>query len=113
MLWEVELLTDEAHDVESPRIAAKYALLGGPPPPDDRLVGLSSRGYLLEGALSLDDAGRLADELLRDALVEDWVCNPVPAPADARPGAVEWTVLLKPGVMDPVAETVRDAARDL
>jgi phosphoribosylformylglycinamidine synthase subunit PurSL len=113
MLWEIELATDQAHDVESPRVAAEYALLGGPAPPDNDLIWGSSRGYLLEGELSLDDASRLAGELLCDPLVESWVCNPIPLPADGPPRAIEWTVLLKPGVMDPVAESVLDAARDL
>jgi phosphoribosylformylglycinamidine synthase len=114
MLWEVEILPrGEHHDVESPRVRKEYALLGGPPPPQGELKLLSSRGYLLEGRVSLNDACRLADELLSDPLIESGVVNPVPLERERKAGATTWTVLLKPGVMDPVAESVLDAARDL
>jgi phosphoribosylformylglycinamidine synthase len=113
MLWEVEVLTDEAHDAESPRVAREFALLGGVLPTDEPLLLLSTRGYLLEGDVAQEDAVRLMNELLIDPLVESGVCNPIPLPADRPPGARWWTVLLRPGVMDPVAESVLDAARDL
>src|SRR5262249_30341603 len=55
----------------------------------------------------------LMNELLVDPLVEGGVCNPIPLPHDFPPGALHWTVLLKPGVMDPTAESVLNAARDM
>ncbi len=53
------------------------------------------------------------NELLVDSLAEGAVCNPIPGSAELPTGAAWWTVLLKPGVMDPVAESVLHAARDL
>jgi len=112
MLWEVEILPpNQNKDTESPRHFAEYALLAGRPAPDD-LGMLSSRGYLLEGNLSQDDVSRFADQLLCDRLVEDWVTNPIPL-NEGQPNVLFWTVLLKPGVMDPVAQSVLNAARDL
>src|SRR5262249_30755940 len=52
------------------------------------------------------------NELLLDPLVEGGVCNPVPL-RNGPPRVVEWTVLPRPGVMDPAAQSVLDAARDL
>ncbi len=112
MLWEVEIVP-KRHDPESGRVEAEYAMLGGPRPPGGRLGLLSSRGYLLEGPLTADAARRLMDELLIDPLVEEGAFSPVVAPSEGATGTPSWTVLLKPGVMDPVAESVLDAARDL
>ena len=110
MLWEVEI-TLHGHDADLARVQADYQLLTHRPGPAG-LLG-AGRGYLLEGDLTLDQASRLANDLLADPLVEGWVCNPIPLPRDGPPRVLEWTVLLKPGVMDPTAESVRDAARDL
>src|SRR5260370_6188898 len=114
MVWEIELIPlSESHDVESPRVWKEYALVGGPAVPEKQLGMLSSRGYLLEGDLSQDDASLLVKELLSDPLVSGGVCNPIGLPAEGAPGSLWWTVLLKPGVMDSVAESVVEAARDL
>jgi phosphoribosylformylglycinamidine synthase len=113
MLWEVEILPRTEHDdVESPRISKEYTLLGGPPLAEGGPVVASSRGFLLEGALSRDGLDTLLGELLIDSLVERGECRPIPSHATDQ-AAQRWTVLLKPGVMDPVAESVLDTARDL
>jgi phosphoribosylformylglycinamidine synthase len=110
MLWEVEILP-KGPDPELARVQADYQLLTHRPSP----AGLfdTSRGYLLEGDLTLDQASRLMNELLVDPLVEGGVCNPIPLPREGRPRVLDWTVLLKPGVMDPTAESVLEAARGL
>jgi phosphoribosylformylglycinamidine synthase len=113
MLWEIEISPRSAvHDVESSRVKAEYALLGGAALAGE-LPLLSSRGYLLEGDLNEDQAHMLMTELLVDPLVENALCRGVPTREAGKPGAARWTVLLKPGVMDPVAQSVQDAAGDL
>jgi phosphoribosylformylglycinamidine synthase II len=114
MLWEVEVTPiDSARDAERARVEAEYALLGYPMPPGGELLWGTARGYLLEGDVTLDQASQLMNELFTDPLVEGAVCNPIPLPRDGPPRVIEWTVLPKPGVMDPVAQSVLDAARDL
>ena len=114
MLWEVEITPrDKVHDLERARIGAEYELLGGAAVADGGPVSLSTRGYLLEGDLSERDADRLMTELLIDPLVETAACHGVPRLPTGRSRTLEWTILLKPGVMDPVAQSVLDAARDL
>ncbi len=110
MLWEVEISSVGA-DPELDRVQAEYRLLTHREELQE-LLG-STRGYLLEGELSLDQATRLTTELLCDPLVEEAVVNSIPLPTDGPPGALHWTVLLKPGVMDPAADSVREAARTL
>ncbi|MCC6419489.1 MAG: phosphoribosylformylglycinamidine synthase, partial [Gemmataceae bacterium] len=110
MLWEVEISSVGA-DPELDRVQAEYRLLTHREELQE-LLG-STRGYLLEGELSLDQATRLTTELLCDPLVEEAVVNSIPLPTDRPPGALHWTVLLKPGVMDPAADSVREAARTL
>ncbi len=114
MLWEVEVIPiDSAHDVELHRVEGEYALLGYPMPPQGHLLRGTARGYLLEGDVTFGQAGRLMNELFTDPLVEGAACNPIPPPKNGIPSGAEWTVLLKPGVMDPVAESVLNAAADL
>jgi phosphoribosylformylglycinamidine (FGAM) synthase-like enzyme/phosphoribosylformylglycinamidine (FGAM) synthase PurS component len=110
MLWEVELAPlAPAHDAELARIEAEYALLGLPRPTQGRLLRGTARGYLLEGNLSTEQAELLMNELLVDPLLERGNCGPLSADRPAK----QWTVLLKPGVMDPAAQSVLAAARDL
>jgi phosphoribosylformylglycinamidine synthase len=114
MLWEVEVLPlSTAQDAELARVEAEYALLGYPRPAEGHLLLGTSRGYLLQGQLTLDQASRLMKELLCDPLVEGAVCNPIPLGERDFPPMPEWTVLPRPGVMDPAAQSVVDAARDL
>jgi phosphoribosylformylglycinamidine synthase len=114
MLWEVEI-SPRGHDAESARIQAEYALLGQPTETAKSLFFDTGRGYLLEGSLSSDEAVSLVNQLLFDPLVETWVTNPIPFQRDGPPPPElsQWTILLKPGVMDPVAQSVMEAAHDL
>ncbi len=108
MLWEIEI-TPKGDDAERARICDDYDLLSGSSAKSRAITG-TSRGYLIEGDLDQDGADRLLKELLVDSLVEE-----------GRIGALNEhlapdclaTVLLKPGVMDPAALSVIDAAHDL
>jgi phosphoribosylformylglycinamidine synthase len=114
MLWEVEVCPiDSGHDAELGRVEAEYAMLGHPMPHENHLLLSTARGYLLEGEVTLDQVTRLLDELLMDPLVEGAAGNPIPLRERDHAPMPEWTVLPKPGVMDPVAQSVLDAARDL
>ncbi len=102
MLWEIDI-HPRGHDGERARVAEEYDLLthtrdGG------RLITGSSRGYLLEGDLKRDQAERLLRELLVDELAET---GRLGALGEGSAGDLLATVLLKPGVMDPVALSVR------
>jgi len=107
MLWEVEL-RPTGRDDERERVCDEFDLLTHSQRGADA-VGASSRGYLLEGDLVAEDVIRLCDALLVDPLVETAAVREVGAALDGHP----YTVLLKPGVMDPVSQSVRKAARDL
>jgi phosphoribosylformylglycinamidine synthase len=109
MIWEVEILP-KGRDAGRERAAADLDLLtqagnGG------AVFAKSSRGYLLEGRLTREQAQQLADRLLVDALVEEGRLGSLSEHL-GNAGSVA-TVLLKPGVMDPAAQSVQDAARDL
>jgi phosphoribosylformylglycinamidine (FGAM) synthase-like enzyme/phosphoribosylformylglycinamidine (FGAM) synthase PurS component len=113
MLWEIEIVPLRPDgDAERQRVEAEYTLLGLPGPTDARLLVGTGRGYLLEGDVSLEQVALLMNELLVDPLLEQGVCKPLAHGEAVRPRRV-WTVLLKPGVMDPAAESVQAAARDL
>jgi phosphoribosylformylglycinamidine synthase len=108
MLWEIEI-RPKGDDAERRRVAEEFDLL------THRRDGIAvfavaSRGYLLEGNLSRDDAERLMRDLLVDALVETGRLATLDAPP---PSDLLATVLLLPGVMDPTALSVVGAARDL
>ncbi len=116
MLWEIDI-RPHSDNMDLQRVWKEYALLtkgqAGLPQAEDVLLG-ASRGYLLE--LEGDDAQeqveRLHDELLVDPIVEDGNIHPLTRDWDLE-GLLMWTVLLKPGVTDPVSQSVLDAARDL
>jgi phosphoribosylformylglycinamidine synthase len=108
MLWEV-LIRPLGRDNELARVTEEYALLAHRPEARTVLTA-SGRGYLLEGS-TLDgaDVERLCQDLLVDPLVEKHTVAPLGSDETDRFA----TVLLKPGVMDPVALSVVEAARDL
>ncbi len=72
------------------------------------MVAASARGFLLEGELDLPEVMRLTEDLLADALAETATVREVGKNVDPA-----YTVLLKPGVMDPAAESVQQIAADL
>src|SRR3954462_10729819 len=100
MLWEVEI-RPLGGDGERERVCDEFDLLTHSTRGAD-VVSASARGYLLEGGLSHRDIDRLCDELLVDPLVESARVRTAGDPF----GEPAHTVLLKPGVMDPAAETV-------
>ncbi|HJZ91691.1 MAG TPA: phosphoribosylformylglycinamidine synthase subunit PurL [Gemmataceae bacterium] len=107
MLWEVEI-RPLGRDAERERVCDEFDLLTHSTRGAD-LVKASARGFLVEGQLGREAAERLAVELLVDSVVESFTLSEV---GGAR-GSETVTVLLKPGVMDPVAESVLIAAYDL
>ncbi len=108
MLWEIEI-APKGHDSERDRVVEDYNLLNHSQIGAKILTG-SARGYLVEGSLSRSQAETLTRELLIDSLVEIGHTGPLNG-IDTGPRLA--TILLKPGVMDPTALSVVDAARDL
>jgi phosphoribosylformylglycinamidine synthase II len=106
MLWEVEI-TPKGHDAERDRVIEEFNLLTHTHD-GERWVAATSRGYLLDGEFDRAQAERLVSELLVDPLVESGRLGPLNESA-RQPLA---TVLLKPGVMDPAAQSVVETARD-
>jgi phosphoribosylformylglycinamidine synthase len=125
-LWEIDIHPAAGEtDRAALRVAASVYELG--------LAGLGStedlhvaaaRGFLVQGAtLDRVQAERLAVELLADLVVETPVCAESGDPrlvapparlASADSAAAHCvTVLLKPGVMDPVAQSALAAAAEL
>jgi phosphoribosylformylglycinamidine synthase II len=114
MLWEIDIHPAEGQpDRAGERVAAAARELGLA----DNLQVAAARGFLIQGT-SLDQPSieRLANELLVDSVVERPTIGTVGAAtlAATRSGARQCvTVLLKPGVMDPVAQSALTAAADL
>jgi phosphoribosylformylglycinamidine synthase subunit PurSL len=115
MLWEVEIWPKEL-DPEAARIRQDFSLLTHRDAPPD-LIGLAVRGFLLEGRLGSEQVRQLLHELLLDPLTEEARFQELGTQAaienpgtSLKPIA---TVILKPGVMDPVAQSVHETARSL
>src|SRR5262249_27907885 len=108
MLWEVEIRPKGA-DAERERVCQEFQLLTHTAEGPNLITG-SAHGYLLQGDLSAEQAERLMHELLVDSLVERGRLRGIHEGTNGQP---QVTVLLKPGVMDPVALSIIDAARDL
>jgi phosphoribosylformylglycinamidine synthase len=112
MLWEVEI-EPKGPDRERDRLGEEYALLTHRPPEGLGILR-ATHGFLLEGQITHDQARLLVAELLVDPLVEAGNLRPLDRPCtDSAADRAVRTVLLKPGVMDPVSLSVVDAARDL
>ncbi len=113
MLWEVEIFP-LGHDAERQRAGAEYDLLvhgREAHATGAETIAQTARGFLLRGVLTQEQVEQLAQELLVDALVERSEIRS--APDDGTLESAGETVLLKPGVMDPVSLSVIGAARDL
>src|SRR2546430_11097843 len=102
MIWEVEI-RPKGRDAERERAAAEFDLLtlGNE---GQSVFAATSRGYLLEGGLGRAQAEQLAAQLLVDVLVEEGHVSSLNEQLN-KAGSVA-TVLLKPGVMDPAAQSV-------
>lgn len=115
MLWEIDIHPAEGQpDRAAERVANAARELGLA----TGLKAATARGYLVQGAaLQRSDLDRLASELLADSVVERAVIGQVGKDKETgRQGDKEGTcvtVLLKPGVMDPVAQSALAAAADL
>lgn len=112
MLWEVDIYAAPGQpDVTAAGLQSDAEDLGIA----KGMRVVTGRGYLIQGDLSQEDAERLAVELLFDPVVEQAVVAPAGDPALARPpqaGMQPVHVLLKPGVMDPVAASAQRAIAD-
>lgn len=106
MLWEIEIRA-VAEDGERDYLNGEFELLRGNKPESGRITA-TSRGYLIEGDIDRVAAQRLTSELLLDSVVESAnLCD------SAEPlNRLVVTVLFKPGVMDPAAMSVIEAAGD-
>jgi phosphoribosylformylglycinamidine synthase len=110
MLWEVEIRPRE-QQAQVQKVAEAYNLL------THSKEGLNvfaacAHGYLLEGSLSASETRRLANEAIVDSVAEEAVIGALNDPLQSCSASV-LTVLLKPGVMDPAAQSVLSVARDL
>ncbi len=112
MLWEVDIYPAPGQpDLAAQRIRAEAGDLGLC---HDLTVSAAS-GYLIQGPISPEQIQTVARELLADAIVERTVVAPARDPAlnVAPAGCCQAIhVLPKPGVMDPVAQSVVAAIAD-
>ncbi len=112
MLWEVEIIA-KGLDAEKLRVAEEYALLTHASMSDTAsFLVKTARGFLLQGDLTQTHVERLRDQLLLDPVAEDATIRGADA-SGALAGSASATVLLKQGVMDPVAMSVQQTARQL
>ena len=125
MLWEVEIFP-KGPDAERFRVAEEYDLLthaghGGTLqtregtivlPAGIETISKTSRGFFMQGDLDRQQVDRLMNELLVDPVAESGEVHGTNEHGCIDCGGPE-TVLLKPGVMDPVAASVIQSARDL
>jgi phosphoribosylformylglycinamidine synthase II len=113
MLWEIDIHpADGQPDRAGERVASAAREFGIA----DELGVATARGYLVQGeSLHRADVERLAGELLADHVVERAVVGRVGESILSKSGTAGHcvTILLKPGVMDPVSQSVLTAANDL
>ncbi|MEZ6142693.1 MAG: hypothetical protein R3B84_19195 [Zavarzinella sp.] len=107
MIWEVEIHPN-LKDTERERVCDEFDLLTHSERGGD-LVKASSRGFLLEGEITRQAVERFCHDLLVDPVVENVRVSEVGTPPDGHC----YTVLLQPGVMDPVSQSVLQAGSDL
>ncbi|MEO1495718.1 MAG: phosphoribosylformylglycinamidine synthase subunit PurL [Planctomycetota bacterium] len=113
MLWEVDIHPAAGRvDREGERLVESARAIGV------ALTGVATaRGFLLESqALAEADARRIAERLLADTVVEHAVVGRVGGEHLSTPPAGNGrlvSVMPKPGVMDPVAQTTEGAVAEL
>ena len=112
MLWEIDIYPAPGQpDRLGLQVAANAAELGIA----TGLQASSASGYLIQGPLEQAHVERLARELFSDAVIERPVIGQIGAAILSQPplaGAMLVHVLPKPGVMDPVAQSVQSAIAD-
>ena len=112
MLWEVDIYPAEGQtDLEANRIRSEIEDLGL----SIETKVEAARGYLLQGEIDQAAAQSLADQLLSDRIVERNQVAKVGAEllqTNANGLSSLVYVLLKPGVMDPVAASAMSAITD-
>ncbi|MSQ95708.1 MAG: phosphoribosylformylglycinamidine synthase subunit PurL [Gemmataceae bacterium] len=111
MLWEVEIFP-QGPDAERLRVAEDYGLLTHEGQIGADALLKTSRGFLLQGELERDQVEQLASELLVDPVAETGTIHGTNGSGEIECAAAA-TVLLKPGVMDPVAMSVIQTSRQL
>ncbi len=111
MLWEVEIFP-KGHDGERLRVAEEYDLLTHGHGIGAAAIAKTSHGFLLQGELAREQIERLMNELLFDPVAELGELHGANDHGELASGGPA-TVLRKPGVMDPVAMSVLQTARDL
>jgi phosphoribosylformylglycinamidine (FGAM) synthase PurS component len=111
-LWEVDIYPAEHQpNLEAQRVASEVADLGLA----DQLDIHAAHGYLLEGDLCEEQVAQIAHQLLADTVVEKTVIGRVGQEilSQSPNGAAQLIhVLPKPGVMDPVAMSAKNAIAD-
>jgi phosphoribosylformylglycinamidine synthase subunit PurSL len=111
MLWEIEI-RPLGRDAERERVCDEFDLLTHSRRGAE-LVRSTARGYLIESDIERDEMATVMLRLLVDPLVESGRIEPLDALATILTSRnAMYTVLPKPGVMDPVAESVIQAFRD-
>ena len=112
-LWEVDIYAaDGQPDIAAAQIVGDAADMGLA----EGLVVCTAHGYLVDGDLDRDQIQQLSERLLADTVVESAVVGEVGAAELSQPpisGGQVVHVLPKPGVMDPVALSARQAMIDL
>lgn len=112
MLWEIDIYPRAGQpDLNAQRVAADAADLGLA----KNLEVHSAYGYLVQGELGREQIEQLAQQLLSDGVVERTIVATVGDEALLQaptPGQRLVHVLPKPGVMDPVAQSVQTAIAD-
>ena len=111
MLWQVDIYPAENQpDIDAHRVIASARDLGL----SSDLKVCTARGYLIQGPARRAEIQRLADQLLADAIVETTLVGPVGQPElnKCARSAQLIHVLLRPGVMDPVAQSAQAAIAD-
>ena len=111
-LWQIDIYPNENEvDREGTRTSEEIQELGL----GDQVDVVFARSFLVQGEFSRDDAVRLADGLLSDAVTERSVVAITGQDVLNEPPGKQnrlVNVLPKPGVMDPVAASTLSAAND-
>ena len=113
MLWEIDIFAAPGQtDVTGQETASDAADLGFP----KNLTVSFARGYLVEGEISAEQIGLLAERFLADPVTERTVIGPMTDPrlaiSPTGSNAQAVYVLPKPGVTDTVADNARRAFKN-